>query len=56
LREKENELKKKMDQLIKDNEELNTQLNIVQEGMIFLIIYNIYLLTGQLVMQNINVY
>ncbi|XP_022180412.1 rho-associated protein kinase 2 isoform X1 [Myzus persicae] len=31
LREVENELKKKMDQLIKDNEELKNQLTIIQE-------------------------
>jgi len=34
LREVENELKKKMEQLIKDNEELKNQLNVIQEGKI----------------------
>jgi hypothetical protein len=34
LREVENELKKKMEQLIKDNEELKNQLNLIQEGKI----------------------
>jgi len=36
LREVENELKKKMEQLIKDNEELKNQLTLIQEGKIYL--------------------
>lgn len=34
MREVENELKKKMEQLIKDNEELKNQINIIQEGIV----------------------
>lgn len=40
----ENELKKKMEQLIKDNEELKNQLNLIQEGYIFFFFVDIVLL------------